>query len=180
MAALHDGTFPARPGQAFRQRAWSPSLLVHCTRVPLLVVPYAPSGEQNAPGCTPDWVDDVVGFFVFGLLVFGLLVVGFVVGGRLDDFGLALDGDGVGLGVTAGLDSTTAGSTVVGSAASGWTATVVVTPGVGLSSLVRAPMAPKPPQHRTRSPAVIQPNNFQFGFLRGAGMGCQDGCGGGP
>jgi hypothetical protein len=104
-------------------------------RVPLLVVPSAPSGEQNAPGCTPACVGLEVGFgfgfFVvgFGATVgfgFGLLVVGLdaglvvVVAGTASEVGTA-SGDTVvaaGSAVTGGSEGGV-GLELVGSTTTG-------------------------------------------------------------
>lgn len=112
---------------------------LHCMSVPALVVPYAPRGEQNAPGCTP-----LRGAFV-------------VFDGRGLGFGVALCvavGRGFAFEVVAaalGLSSTVAagvGSRVVVAAICS-DAPLVAPRLFGLGSSRNAPVMLAPPTHRT-------------------------------
>ena len=74
----------------------SPALVVHRSSLPVLVSPYWPCWEQNAPGCTPCAVGDGLG----DGLGLGLFVVGGGVGFLVVGFGF---GDVVTLGATVGV-----------------------------------------------------------------------------
>lgn len=138
--------------------------------VPFTVVPNAPTGEQNAPGCTPVCRDGVVGFgagfFVVGFgLGLGLTVVGFGAG-----LGLALVGAGVGdevavVGGGLGVVASTAGSAavVVGATNAGRAVVLSLTAAVVVSG-PKVPSAQMPVQN-SRKTARTDDNTMISGLL---------------
>lgn len=152
---------------------------MHRIAVPLLVVPLAPTGEQNAPGCTPD-CDDVV-----------RVLVGFGRGRLVDTFGLGFGAavvrfgvgrtvvfDGAGTVVGGGVVSSGVGSVVTGRVEVGAMngAAVAACFGVFLpaGSSTNSPMAVTPPQHRARTARVpVRASRHpvsHFGRWRGCGV----------
>jgi hypothetical protein len=95
--------------QAARHRTWPGPL--HCISVPFEVCPYAPAGEQNAPGCTPDAIAGFLvvlcgaGFLGAGFFAAGLWVTG-PAGGLSFGFFASLGGSvGAGAAETVGYAS---------------------------------------------------------------------------
>lgn len=143
---------------AARQRARSsPAFLLHRIAVPLLVRPRAPSGEQNAPGCTPDCDGGRVVLVGLGL---GRFVDGFGFGVAVVFFGVALavvfDGvvvGGIVVSVGVGVGVVSAGVAATGGISG---AAVAACSGVFLAagSSVTSPTTVSPPQHNTSTARV--------------------------